>query len=88
MARAGVDENVIAVAHGSNRGMHASVIFRVFIDGKMLAESPMMRLRSEPWRFDVPIPPGSKRISLSATDGGNGHYMDLANWVEAGFRKQ
>lgn len=88
VARAGVDENVIAVAHGSNRGMHASVIFRVFIDGKMLAESPMMRLRSEPWRFDVPIPPGSKRISLSATDGGNGHYMDLANWVEAGFRKQ
>ncbi len=85
VARAGVDENVVAVAHGSNRGMHASVVFRVFIDGTMMAGSPMMRLRSEPWRFDVAIPRGSRRISIVATDGGNGHYMDLANWVDAGF---
>jgi nicotinamidase-related amidase len=84
-ARAGVDEQVLAVSHGSNRAMHPSVIFRVFIDGEMAAESPMMRISFEPWRFDVPIPPGSKRISLAATDGGDGHYMDLANWVEAGF---
>lgn len=84
-ARAGVDEQVLSVNNGSNRGMHPSVIFRVFIDGVQAAESPVMRISFEPWRFDVAIPPGSKRISLAVTDAGNGHYMDLANWVDAGF---
>lgn len=84
-ARAGVDEQVLAVGHGTNRAMHPSVVFRVFIDGTLAAESPMMRISFEPWRFDVPIPPGSKRLSLAATDGGDGHYMDLANWADAGF---
>ena len=85
MARAGVDEHVLAVNHGSNCAMHPSVVFRVFIDGGLVAESPLMRVSFEPWRFDVAIPPGSKRISLAATDGGDGHYLDLANWVDAGF---
>ncbi len=85
VARAGVDEHVLAVNSGSNLAMHPSVIFRVFIDGKFAAESPMMRIAFEPWRFNIPIPQGSKRISLAATDGGDGHYMDLANWVDAGF---
>lgn len=84
-ARAGVDEHVLAVNHGSNRAMHPSVIFRVFIDGQLAAESPVMRIAFEPWRFDVPIPQGSRRISLAATDAGDGHYMDLAHWVDAGF---
>jgi len=85
VARAGVDEHVLAVNHGSNCAMHPSVVFRVFIDGGLVAESPLMRVSFEPWRFDVAIPPGSKRISLAATDGGDGHYLDLANWVDAGF---
>lgn len=85
VARAGVDEHVLAVSSGSNRAMHPSVIFRVFIDGRLAGESPLMRISFEPWRFDIPIPSGSKRISLAATDGGDGHYMDLANWVDAGF---
>lgn len=85
VARAGVDETVVAVSHGSNRAMHPSVIFRVWIDGQLAAESPVMRILFEPWRFNVPLPPGSRQISLAVTDAGDGHYLDLANWVEAGF---
>ena len=85
VARAGVDEYVLSVNNGSNLAMHPSVVFRVFIDGKLAGESPMMRISFEPWRFDIPIPPGSRRISLATTDGGDGHYLDLANWVDAGF---
>jgi hypothetical protein len=65
--------------------MHPSVVFKVFIDGKQAAESPVMRISEQPWRFDVRIPPGSKMISLSATDAGNGNKEDLANWCNCGF---
>ncbi|MCW5556596.1 MAG: isochorismatase family protein [Verrucomicrobiae bacterium] len=85
VARAGVDEHVLDVHSGSNLAMHPSVVFRVFIDGVLAAESPVMRVAFEPWRFDVPIPSGSRRISLAATDAGDGHYLDLANWADAGF---
>src|SRR5258706_2226058 len=85
VGRAGVDEHVLETNLGSNLAMHPSVIFRVFIDGQLAAESPMMRISFEPWRFDVAIPAASRRISLAATDGGDGHYLDLANWVDAGF---
>ena len=85
VARAGVDERILETNNGSNLAIHPSVVFRVFIDGKLAAESPVMRILSEPWRFDVSIPSGSRRISLCATDGGNGNREDLANWVDAGF---
>ena len=46
-----------------------------------------MRISEHPWRFDVPIPRGSRRISLVATDAGDGNREDLANWVDAGFTR-
>jgi nicotinamidase-related amidase len=85
VALAGVDEYIVDESNGSNLGMYPSVIFKVFIDGKLAAASPVMRLLEEPWRFDVRIPPGSKQISLVVTDAGNGNREDLANWVNAGF---
>ncbi|MBI3413857.1 MAG: NPCBM/NEW2 domain-containing protein [Verrucomicrobia bacterium] len=85
VALAGVDEHILEVSNGSNLAMHPSVAFKIFIDGKPAAESPVMRIAEQPWRFDVKIPAASKRISVIATDGGNGNKEDLANWVEAGF---
>jgi len=85
VALAGMDDHVLDVSNGSNLAMHPSVIFRVFIDGKLAAESPVMRISEPAWRFDVPIPQGSKMISLAATDAGNGNKEDLANWVNCGF---
>ena len=52
--------------------MHANVVFRAFGDGILLAESPVMRICEEPWRFDVTISVGSRTISLAAVDGGKG----------------
>ena len=85
VALAGVDEQILETSNGSNLAMHPSVVFKIFIDGKFMAASPMMRISEQPWRFDLPIPSGSKRVSLNFTDGGNGNKEDLANWVNAGF---
>ena len=85
VARAGVDDHLLDDNHGRFLAMHASVVFKVFLDGRLAAESPVMRISQEPWRFDVKIPPGSGRINLVATDAGSRGSVDLANWVEAGF---
>jgi hypothetical protein len=85
VALAGIDDHILDVSNGSNLAMHPSVIFRVFIDGEMAAESPVMRISEPAWRFDVPIPSGSKMISLVATDAGDGNKEDLGNWVDCGF---
>ncbi len=85
VALAGVDEHIVDVNHASDLGMIPSVVFRVFIDGELAAESPVMKIQEEPWRFDVPIPAGAKRISLCAVPTADGNREDLANWVNAGF---
>jgi type 1 glutamine amidotransferase len=85
VALTGVDEYLLDTSHGTNLARHPSVTFRVFIDGRLAAESPVMRISFEPWRFDVKIPKGAKLISLCATDAGNGSKQDLANWVNVGF---
>ena len=85
VALAGLDDNLLDRHNGRFLAMHASVVFKVFIDGKLGAESPVMRISQEPWRFDVRIPKGSRRINLVATDAGSRSACDLANWADAGF---
>jgi len=82
---AGVDEHILDEANGADVAMYPSVVFRVFMDGELAAESPVMRISFEPWRFDVKIPAGVRIISLCATDAGDGNRHDLANWVNTGF---
>jgi hypothetical protein len=65
--------------------MHCSVVFRVLLDGKIAAESPVMRISQEPWRFDILIPPGSRFIRLVCMNAGSRNVLDLGNCVEAGF---
>ena len=64
VALAGADENLISISNGSNLAKYPSVVFKVFIDGKQAAASPVMRIQSLAWRFDVEIPEGAKMISL------------------------
>lgn len=85
VALAGVDEHVLDSSNGSNLARHPSVVFKVFIDGQQAAASPVMRVSSPAWRFDVPIPPGSRTVTLVATDAGDGSREDLADWAQAGF---
>jgi len=85
VARAGIDDNMLSRQLGRFLARHPSVVFKVFIDGKAAAASPVMRISAEPWRFNVKIPPGARQISLSATDAGSRNVFDLCNWVDAGF---
>jgi hypothetical protein len=85
VALAGVDDNLLSQNNGRFLAMHSSVQFKVSIDGKIVAESPVMRISQEAWRFDVPIPPNSRRINLSCTDAGSRHLLDFGNWADAGF---
>jgi len=82
---AGADENLVAISNGSNLAKYPSVKFKVFIDGQEAAASPVMRVLSPAWRFDVAVPAGARRISLIAMDAGDGSREDFANWAEAGF---
>jgi nicotinamidase-related amidase len=85
VALAGIDENMLYQDNGRFIAINSSVVFRVFIDGKMMAESPVMLISQEPWRFDVPIPAGSRRINLVCMDAGSRNILDYGNWVNAGF---
>lgn len=85
VALAGADENVVEISHGSNLAKYPTVVFKVFIDGREAAASPVMRVLGLAWRFDVPIPAGSRRIDLVAMDAGDGSREDFADWVDAGF---
>ena len=65
VALAGVDERILQVSNGSNLARYPSVVFKVFVDGREAASSPVMRIAEQPWRFDVRLPAGAKRISLA-----------------------
>ena len=82
---AGADENLIAISNGSNLAKYPSVVFKVFIDGREAASSPVMRVLFPAWRFDVPLPADARIISLVAMDAGDGSREDFADWANAGF---
>ncbi|MCX6926862.1 MAG: alpha-L-fucosidase, partial [Verrucomicrobia bacterium] len=85
VAKVGVADDLVAETYGARIASHGSVVFRVFVDERMAAESPVMRVSQEPWRFDVPLPSGSRHITLACLDAGSLSLLDLGNWVDAGF---
>jgi hypothetical protein len=85
VALAGADENLVSVSNGSNLAKYPSVVFKVFIDGREAASSPVMRVLFPAWRFDVEIPQGARRINLVTMDAGDGSREDFADWANAGF---
>lgn len=85
VAKVGIDENLLEPKNGSLIAMHCSVVFRIFIDGVMMAESPVMRATQEPWRFDVEIPKDSRRVDIVCMDAGSRNLLDYGNWMDAGF---
>jgi hypothetical protein len=64
---------------GGNRG---SVVFRVSVDGQVKLQTEPMSDSDPARQVDVPLV-GARRLSLSATDAGDGIGCDMANWVEA-----
>ncbi|MDR1981699.1 MAG: NPCBM/NEW2 domain-containing protein [Tannerellaceae bacterium] len=88
VALAGIDENMLSQNNGRFLAINSSVVFSVFIDGVKMAESPVMRMSHEPWRFDVAIPEGSRLINIICMDAGSRNILDYGNWVDAGFITQ
>jgi hypothetical protein len=86
VALAGVADDMLDINLGRNLARYPSVVFKVFVDGELAAESPVMRISQTPWRFDVPLPEGSRVLSLAVSDAGDRSPYDLANWVAAGFQ--
>ena len=85
VARAGIDENMLDQDFGRFLAIHSSVVFKLFIDGKLMGESPVMRINQEPWRFDVEIPAGSRYLNVVCMDAGSRNVLDYGNWLNAGF---
>ncbi len=85
VALAGIADNLLDHELGRNIARYPSVVFHIYLDGKPAATSPVMRISQAPWRFDVPIPAGTRVLTLSATDAGDRSPYDLGNWVNAGF---
>jgi hypothetical protein len=61
-----------------------SVEYRVVVDGKLLAQTPVLR-QNDYWCLDVPLPPGGRQITLVAGEAGDGINCDHADWANAGF---
>jgi hypothetical protein len=85
VAMVGIDEHVLAHNRGELLAQEPSLCFQVFIDGRLAAESPRLKISQGPWPFDVSIPGGGRTIHLVASDGGKRSALNLADWVEAGF---
>jgi alpha-galactosidase len=59
-----------------------SVTFEVWVDGKQVARTPVMRGGDEPQLLSVAIR-GARRLRLVVTDGGDGIENDHADWAGA-----
>ena len=75
-------------AVGIDDEMHAwtlgSVTFAVYVDGKLLCETPVLR-QNDYWFINVALPPNGRQIRLLAGDAGDGINCDHADWANAGF---
>ncbi len=56
-----------------------SVIFGVWVDGKKVADSGLMRGGDEPKRLSLDLK-GAKQLTLAVIDGNDGTGSDSANW--------
>ena len=85
MALAGIDDMMLGRNNGETLAAYPSVVFKVYVDEKLAAESPVMRISQPPWHLDGPLSKGSKRLKLEVTDAGDGSRLDQAQWPESGF---
>jgi hypothetical protein len=72
VALGGIDEEILGNDLGRFRACLPGVVFRVYLDGDLVAASPLIRIQYVPWPFDVEIPKGSRRIKLVIDDPAGG----------------
>jgi hypothetical protein len=59
-----------------------TVVFQVFGDGELLAETGVMHGMKESETIEVPVE-RVRRLRLVVTDAGDNYYCDMANWASA-----
>lgn len=62
----------------------SSVVFQVYTDGVLAAETPLMK-KDTPAQFLCVDVSNAKQVKLVVTAGGNGKGNDHANWADAKF---
>jgi nicotinamidase-related amidase len=72
VAMGGIDDEILGDDLGRFRASFAGVIFKVYIDEKLAARSPLMRIQYVPWPFNIEIPEGARQIKLVIDDGAGG----------------
>jgi len=69
-----------AVVGGAEAG--GTVVFQVFGDEKLLADTGVMRGMKAQKTIDVSVA-GARELRLVVTDAGDNYYADMANWASA-----
>jgi hypothetical protein len=72
VALGGIDDEILGDDLGRFRASYAGVVFKVYLDERLAARSPLMRIQYVPWPFNVEIPTGSHQIKLVIDDGARG----------------
>lgn len=62
----------------------SSVVFQVYVDGVLKAETPVMRKNTPVEHIAVDLT-GASTLKLVVTNAGNGNANDHANWADAKF---
>jgi hypothetical protein len=82
VGRVGIDDRM--------KGEGNSISVKVFADGRLLGESPLLKEGHPPWCLNVELPKDSKgqatgqlRLVVDATE--DGIDCDVTDWVDAGF---
>ncbi|KGM17625.1 hypothetical protein N867_18410 [Actinotalea fermentans ATCC 43279 = JCM 9966 = DSM 3133] len=73
---------VVGTDDGVEKPQESSAAFRVLGDGRILAESPVLRATSDPYEMVVDVR-GVDRLTLQTTDGGDGKNNDHTDWGDA-----
>lgn len=76
-------ESDVGASAASANG-NTSVVFQVYVDGQLAAESSVMRRGTPSEHFSVDLA-GASTLRLVVTDAGNGIANDHANWAGAKF---
>jgi len=74
-------ENNDDTRRGAEMG-NGSVTFHVFVDGKEVYVSPVMRIADGPIPISIPLH-GAEKFEIQVGDGGDGRGWDQALWAEA-----
>ena len=78
----GIDDAVSAGRNGQPPASRGSVVFGVWVDGKKVADSGVMKGGDAPKLLSVDLT-GAKRLMLAVNDGNDGTGSDNANWAGA-----